>query len=194
MTTELEDRLREEIRRVTVGVRVPPGLAEKARRHLRRRIAARAATAAAAAVAVAGAIVAAGIIGASPPVRALTAAYVARHVESALESAAAAHDIVYTRSTDGSRENWTYRGSNGLSSRYEQFWHGQLVSATGQTVTPVGTTTITVVYTTKQWFTGKLPPRSPLVPPVPPYNPRPQTSCRAQISLNFNQPLPVLAA
>lgn len=194
MSTELEDRLREEIRRVTAGVRVPPGLAEKARRRLRRRIAVRAVVAAGTAAAIAGAIVATVTTGASPEVNTLTTAYVVRHVESALASAAAAHDIVYRRATDGHIEQWTYRGPNGLSSRDEDFWHGQLVDAIGQTITPAGTTTITVVYTTKTWWTAKIRSAVPFLSVVPPYNPRPQTSCRAQISLDFNQPLPVLAA
>jgi hypothetical protein len=192
MSTELEDRLREEIRHATAGVRVPPGLAEKAWRRRRRRIAGRV-VAAGTAAAAAGAIVAVGTTGASPPVRAFTTAYVVRHVEAALDAAAAADDIVYQRITGGSREIWTYRGPSGLLSRNAVFWHGQLVIDSGQVVTPAGGTAINVIYSTRTWYTAKIPAGSPLLR-VMPYNPSPQTSCRARMSLDFNQPVQVLTA
>jgi hypothetical protein len=99
MNTDIEDRLRTDMARFTRDVRVPPGLALRARRHNRKRrktlriaVASGAVTAvAASSVAIAGV---AGAFGSAPATQtAQTTAYVLRHVENAL-SPASVRDLI----------------------------------------------------------------------------------------------------
>jgi hypothetical protein len=164
MNTELEDRLRAEMRHATAGARVPPGLARRAWRSRRRRITTRAATAAGTAAVVAAAAVAAGTAGASRDTGIHTTAYVVQHAESALSEAVAANDIMYLRDTDGTQETWFSSGPAGPVSRTEIF------SVPGQLVWDIGTnlTTDTVTgvsYGTKTWERSN--PRTYPGPPRP---------------------------
>jgi hypothetical protein len=150
MSTELEDRLRAEMRHATAGARVPPGLARRAWRNRRRRITTRAATAAGTAAVVAAAVAAAGTAGASRDTGTHTTAYVVRHAESALSEAVTANDIMYLRDTDGTQETWFSSGPAGPASRTEIF------SAPGQLIYDIGTNATTdtltgVSYGTKTW-------------------------------------------
>jgi hypothetical protein len=172
MSTELEDRLLWEMREVTAGRRVPPGLARRAWRNRRRRIMTRAvagtAAAAAAAAAVTVALVAAGTTGASRDVGSQTTAYIVKQAESALNTAVAANDIMDLRATDGTTEGWFYLGPQGLSGRYEIFSEsGQPVMDTGLAATPASWTTTRVFYHTKTWWRAAERSTTPLPrPPV----------------------------
>jgi hypothetical protein len=111
MSTELEDRLRADMRRFAADLRVPPGLARRAYLHRRkRRTMLRALTASgAAAVLAASAIAVAGVTGAFgpatarpavpalPPATASLTAYVLRHVEGALAPTRVDNLVGYTR-------------------------------------------------------------------------------------------------
>jgi hypothetical protein len=156
ISTEFEDRLREEMRHATAGVPVPAGLIRRARRGRRRRIVTRAGAASAvAAVAAASAVVVShGTTGASRDSGVYTTAFVVRHVESALGAATGADEIAYLHAADGSRDLWLYDGPQGQSARTEIFSPaGQLGTEVGHTVTPAGLdTTTAVLFTTKTWW------------------------------------------
>jgi hypothetical protein len=154
--SDLEDRLRREMRQATAGERMPPGLARRAQRNRRRRIMTRATTAAGTAAAVAAVTVAAaGTAGAPRNAGIRTTAYVVEHTESALVTAAA--DIMVTRATDGRQEYWLYQEKGPDSqSRIETF------SGTGQPVTDIAIVVAlpaevetSVSYPTKTWWRGQ---------------------------------------
>src|ERR1035441_6812443 len=113
ISSDFEDRLGEEMRQATAGVSPPTGLVRQARRAGRRRLtigaAATAATAAAVAVAV---VVTTGAVGAPQNAGTHTTAYVVRHVESALDTAAAADDIAYLHVPGGSSTVWYHSAFN----------------------------------------------------------------------------------
>jgi len=180
MSTELEDRLRWEMREVTAGARVPPGLARRAWRNRRRRIMTRATAAAGTAAAVAVALVAAGTTGASRDAGSHTTAYVVRHAESALVTAVAANDIMYLRATDGTAERWFYLAPQGSSNRYEVFSaSGQPLMDIGVTATPASRTVTWVFYRAKTWWRME-----GAATPTP--QPAAQNSCRSQIPVGLD--------
>jgi hypothetical protein len=165
ISTEFEDRLREEMRHATAGVPAPAGLVRRARRGKRRRVMIRAgAASAAAAVAVAGAVVVSH--GTSRDSGVYTTAFVVRHVESALGTATGTDEIAYLREADGSRDLWLYEGPQGQSARTEIFSPaGQLATEMGHTVTPTGLdTTTTVLFTTKTWWQWSVQGSAPQAP------------------------------
>jgi hypothetical protein len=181
MNTELEDRLRWEMREVIDGARVPPGLARRAWRNRRRRIMTRATAAAGTAAAVAVALVAAvGPTGASRDVGTHTTAYIVRHAESALGTAVAANDIMYLRATDGTATRWFYLGPGGSSNRYETFSApGQPGMDIGVAATPASRTITWVFYRTKTWWRMEQ-----AATPAP--RPAAQKSCSAQIPVSLD--------
>jgi hypothetical protein len=180
MSTELEDRLWWEMREVTAGARVPPGLARRAWRNRRRRIMTRATAAAGAAATVAVALVAAGTTGASRDVGSHTTAYIVKQAESALDTAVAANDIMYLRATDGTAERWFYREPEGLSNRYEIFSApGQPGMDIGVTATPASRTITWVFYRTKTWW--RMQHAATLAP-----QPAAQKSCSSQIPVSLD--------
>ena len=141
ISTEFEERLREEMRHATTGVSVPSGLVRRARRARRRRIAARASAASAvAAVAVAAAvIVSSGTTGASRDSGTYTTAYVVKHVTSALD---AVNEIAYMHFASppgmAPMDLWVYDGPRGQAYRAEYFspLGGQPILEVGTTATP----------------------------------------------------------
>jgi hypothetical protein len=180
MSTELEDRLRWEMREVTAGARVPPGLARRARRNRRRRIMTRATAAAGTAAAVAVALVAAGTTGASRDVGSHTTAYIVKHAESALDTAVAANDIMYVRSADGSERRWFYLGPQGSSNRWEIIPSpGQPSMDMGVAATPASRTITWVFYRAKTWWRIEQ-----AATPAP--QPRAHNSCSSQIPLSLD--------
>jgi len=97
MNGAVEDLLREGLDRLTAELQVPPGVAGRARSHLRRRkMVTRAALAGGAAAVTAAAVVAATVPGqgGAAPLRARTAAYVVTRVENAL---ATANKVIQTK-------------------------------------------------------------------------------------------------
>jgi hypothetical protein len=180
MSTELEDRLWWEMRDVTAGARVPPGLARRAWRNRRRRIMTRAAAAAGTAAAVAVALVAAGATGASRGADVHTTAYIVKHAESALDTAVAANDIMYLRATDGTAERWFYLGPQGSSNRYETFsGSGQPGMDIGVAATPASRTITWVGYRTRTWWRMEQ-----AATPAP--QPAAQDSCSSQIPVGLD--------
>jgi hypothetical protein len=141
ISTEFEERLREEMRHATTGVSVPSGLVRKARRARRRRIAARASAASAvAAVAVAAAVIVSnGTTGASRDSGTYTTAYVVKHVTSALH---AVNEIASVRLAPSPGEApldlWVRDGPRGLAYRAEYFDSsgGEPILEVGMTATP----------------------------------------------------------
>jgi len=156
ISTEFEERLREEMGHATTGVSAPSGLVRRARRDRRRRIVSRAgAASAAAAVAVAGAlIVSNGTAGASRDSGTYTTAYVVKHVESALD---AANEIAYMHVTSrvaSPMDIWAYDRPQGQAYRAEYFdlRSGELFEEVGMTATPTNYQTyITVYFFDKTW-------------------------------------------
>src|ERR1017187_6333606 len=214
ISSDFEDRLREEMRQATAGVSPPSGLVRQARRAGRRRLtigaAATAATAAAVAVAV---VVTTGAVGAPQNAGTHTTAYVVRHVESALDTAAAADDIAYlhvpggfgtawyysahnmasetgiayTNAPGGSLNVWLYNGPQGMITRTSDLSsQGQPYSDLEGSMTSAGTTITLVSYPAKassRYTDSATPPRQP--PP----------SCSEQIPLSVTaSSLPVLTA
>ena len=157
ISTEFEERLREEMRHATTGVSAPSGLVRRARRARRRRIISRAgAASAAAAVAVAGAmIVSNGTTGASRDSRTYTTtAYVVKHVESALDTVNEIAYMHYTSDIAASMDVWAYDGPQGQAYRAEYFdpRSGQLFQEAGMTATPANyATDIAVYFYNKTW-------------------------------------------
>lgn len=162
MSTEFEERLREEMRHFTTGVSAPSGLVRRARRDRRRRIASRASAAAAAvAVAVTGAVIVSnGTTGASRDSGTYTTAYVVKHVESALH---AVNKIAYAHFTAlyaSPMDIWVYDGPRGQMYRAEYFsvLGGGLSQEAGMTVTPANYTTfIDVGFDYKIWYKESYP-------------------------------------
>jgi hypothetical protein len=156
ISTEFEERLREEMRHATSGVSAPSGLVRRARRDRRRRIVSRASAAsAAAAVAVAGAVIVSnGTTGASRDSGTYTTAYVVKHVESALD---AVNEIAYLHFTSpgvSPMDLWVYDGPHGQAYRAEYFslFGGQPFQEVGMTATPANYQTwINVDPTHKTW-------------------------------------------
>jgi hypothetical protein len=180
MSTELEDRLWWEMREVTAGARVPPGLARRAWRNRRRRIMTRATAAAGTAAAVAVALVAAGTTGASRDVGSHATAYIVKHAESALDTAVAANDIMYLRATDGAARRWFYLAPEGSSNRYEVFSaSGQPGMDIGVAATPASRTITWVFYRTKTWWSMK-------GAAIPASHPAAQKSCSSRISVSLD--------
>ncbi len=140
ISTEFEERLREEMRHATTGVSAPSGLVRRARRARRRRIVSRASAAsAAAAVAVAGAVIVSnGTTGASRDSGTYTTAYVVKHVESALDAVNEIAYVHFTSSGDAPMDYWVYNGPRGQAYRAEYFslFGGQLFEEVGMTATP----------------------------------------------------------
>jgi hypothetical protein len=181
ISTEFEDRLREEMRYATTGVSAPSGLVRRARRARRRRIVSRASVAcagAAVAVAVAGAVIVSnGTTGASRDSGTYTAAYVVKHAESALD---AVNEIASVRYMSSPRwvvspmDLWVYDGPQGQAYRAEYFdvFGGGLFQEIGMTATPANYQTWTVVYPThktwyKQSYQGPKPSRTGCGTPLP---------------------------
>lgn len=156
ISTEFEERLREEMRHATSGISAPSGLVRRARRDRRRRIVSRASAAfAAAAVAVAGAVIVSnGTTGASRDSGTYTTAYVVKHVESAVD---AVNEIAYMHFTApyvAPMDIWVYDGPQGQASRAEYFdpRSGQLFQEFGMTATPTNYETyINVYFFAKTW-------------------------------------------
>lgn len=156
ISTEFEERLREEMRHATTGVSAPSGLVRRARRARRRQIVSRAsAVFVAAAVAVAGAmIVSNGTTGASRDSRTYTTAYVVKHVESALDTVNEIAYMHYTSDIAASMDVWAYDGPQGQAYRAEYFdpRSGQLFQEAGMTATPANyATDIAVYFYNKTW-------------------------------------------
>jgi hypothetical protein len=215
ISSDFEDRLREEMRQATAGVSPPSGLVRRARRAGRRRLTTGAAATAATAAAVAAAVVVStGAVGAPQDAGTHTTAYVVRHVESALDTATAADDIAYLHVPDGSANVWFYSAHNMASETGIAYphapggslnvWlyngpHGMItrtsdLSSQGQpysdlegSVTSSGTTVTLVSYPAKAWsrYTD-----SATTPPA-----SPPASCGEQIPLSVTaSSLPVLTA
>lgn len=156
ISTEFEERLREEMRHATTGIAAPSGLVRKARRDRRRRIVSRASAAAAAvAVAVAGTVIVSnGTTGASPDSGTYTTAYVVKHVESALDAVNKIAYVHYTSHFIAPMDIWAYDGPQGQAYRAEYFdpVHGQLFQEVGMTATPANYQTyIAVYFDNKTW-------------------------------------------
>lgn len=177
ISTEFEERLREEMRHAATGVSVPSGLVRRARRARRRRIVFRAgAASAAAAVAVAGAVIVSnGTTGASRDSGTYTTAYVVKHVKSALD---AVDEIAYMHFTAppgvSPMDVWVHDGPRGQSYRAEYFDSnaGQLFLEVGITATPANYETWINVNPlqgtwSKQSFQGPLPSGTGCGTPVP---------------------------
>jgi hypothetical protein len=170
ISSDFEDRLREEMRQATAGVSPPSGLVRQARRAGRRRLtigaAAAAATAAAVAVAV---VVTTGAVGAPRDAGIHTTAYVVKHVESALGTTARADDIAYVHATDGYSDSWLYDGPQGVLTRVIRFSsQGQPIQQYRISQTSAGARPIftTVVYQRKTWTRLPGPPLLPLTRPL----------------------------
>lgn len=156
ISTEFEERLREEMRHATTGVSAPSGLVRRARRDRRRRIVSRASAAsAAAAVAVAGTVIVSnGTTGASRDSGTYTTAYVVKHVESALDAVNKIAYMHYTSHFVAPMDIWAYDGPQGQAYRAEYFspLGGQLFQEVGMTATPTNYQTyITVDPIHKTW-------------------------------------------
>ncbi len=190
ISSDFEDRLREEMRHATAGISSPSGLASRARRRRRQRLTIdAAATAVTAAAAVAAAVaVTTGAVGAPQDAGIYTTAYVIKHVESALGTAAAADDIGYAHATDGHQSQWFYNGPQGMMTRLSGLSpQGRPTLQLGRSVTSAGTTVTIVNYGAKTWSRRTFPRR--LAPARPP------TSCGQQIPLGVDaHNLPVLTA
>ena len=151
ISSEFEERLREEMRHATTGVSAPAGLVRKTRRDRRRRMVSRATAAcAAAAVAVTGAVIVSnGTTGASRDSAIYTTAYVVKHVQSALD---AVNEIAAVRFTSSPgivepMDLWVYDGPHGQAYRaeyFDEFGRG-LVEEIGITATPANYQTVIVV-------------------------------------------------
>lgn len=106
ISTEFEERLREEMRHATTGISAPSGLVRKTRRDRRRRI------------------VSNGTTGASRDSGSYTTAYVVKHAESALD---AVNEIAYVHFTSSPvravapMDLWVYDGPRGQAYRAEYF-------------------------------------------------------------------------
>jgi hypothetical protein len=141
ISTEFEERLREQLRHATTGISVPSGLVRRARRARRRRIVFRAGAASAAvAVAVTAAVIVSnGTTGASLDSGTYTTAYVVKHVKSALN---AVNEIAYVHFTPSpgmaALDLWVHDGPRGLAYRAQYFDTngGQLFLEVGITATP----------------------------------------------------------
>jgi hypothetical protein len=170
ISSDFEDRLREEMRQATAGVSPPSGLVRQARRAGRRRLTVGAAAAAATAAAVAVAVVVTtGAVGAPQDAGIYTTAYVVKHVESALGTAATVDDIEYLHATDGYRNSWLYNGPQGVLMRtsVSSSPHGQPTAELGISQTSAGTTFTTVDYQPKTWVRRTGPPeRAAARPPA----------------------------
>jgi hypothetical protein len=156
ISTEFEERLREEMRHATTGVSAPSGLVRRARRARRRRMVSRtSAIFVAAAVAVVGAvIVSTGTTGASRDSGTYTTAYVVKHVESALHAVNEIAHMHYTSQIAASMDVWAYDGPQGQAYRAEYFdpRSGQLFQEAGMTATPANhATDIDVYFYNKTW-------------------------------------------
>ena len=215
ISSDFEDRLRQEMRQATAGGSPPSGLVRRARRAGRRRLTTGAAATAATAAAVAAAVaVSTGAVGAPQDAGTHTTAYVVQHVESALGTAAAAADIAYlhvpggsanvwfysafdmaagtgiayTHAPGGSLNVWLYNGPQGMITRTSDLSsQGQPYSDLEASVTSAGTTITLVSYPAKAWsrYTASATP-----PPA-----SPPASCGEQIPLSVNAYyLPVLTA
>jgi hypothetical protein len=158
ISTEFEERLREEMRHATTGVSAPSGLVRRARRDRRRRIVSRA-SAASAAVAVAGAVIVSnGTTGESRDSGTYTTAYVVKHVESALDAVNKIANIHYTSDVVAPMDIWAYDGPQGQAYRAEYFvprdglHGGQLFQEVGMTATPTNYESyIDVYFLDKTW-------------------------------------------
>jgi hypothetical protein len=198
MSTEFEDRLREEMRHATEGALVSPGLVGRARGDRRRRrvMTSAAVAATAATAAVAAAIVATGATEASRESGIRTTAYIVSHVDSALGTAGSAQDIAYLRGDGGLVYRWLYSGPQGTSSRNKLLPGGGRPGEvdTGSTTTRAGTTSTSVNYHTKTWWRRSFPDTSASPASGALSKPSPRGSCTAQVALDV-QPstLPVLA-
>lgn len=189
MSTEFEDRLREEMRHANAGVSVSPGLIRRVVRSRQRRVMTGTAAAVAAVAAVAAAIVTTGATGASRDGGTYTTAYIVSHIDSALGTAASAQDIAYLSETGGLVYRWLYNGPQGVLTRNElQSGGGRLGEIdTGTATTQAGTTSTLVNYYTKTWWQQ--------TSPETPGQPVPPSSCAAQVQLDVQSAtLPVLAA
>lgn len=158
ISTEFEERLREEMRHATTGISTPSGLVRRARRDRRRRIVTRASAASAAmAVAVAGAVIVSnGTTGASRDSGTYTTAYVVKHIESALDATNEIAYIHYTSRFIAPMDVWAYDGPKGQAYRADYFdpLNGLLFEEVGMTATPANYQTwITVNPIHKTWFT-----------------------------------------
>jgi hypothetical protein len=184
ISSDFENRLRDEMRQATAGVSPPSGLVRRARRGNRRRLTTRAATAAATVAAVAAAVaVTTRVVGAPQDTGTYTTAYVVQHVESALDTATTADDIArlhipdgfpgewfyapldmpaetgiaYTHAPGGSFNVWLYNGPLGKITRTSNLSsQGQPYSDLEDSVTSAGITVTLVNYPTKAWsrYTG----------------------------------------
>jgi hypothetical protein len=190
MTTEFEDRLREQMRHATAGVRVraPASLISDARQGRRRHIMARATAAGVAAAATAAVIVTTGTAGAPRDAGIQTTGYVINHVESGLNTVAAADDIAYLRGTDGSVDQWLYNGPRGVMTRVSASTpQAQPALEMGSATTSAGTTTTLVAYKVKTWWRMFTPGTARLA--------NPPASCHEQIPVDMSAyTLPVLTA
>jgi hypothetical protein len=150
ISTEFEERLREEMRHATTGISAPSGLVRRARRGRRRRIVSRASAASAAvAVAVAGTVIVSnGTTGASRDSGTYTTAYVVKHVESALDAVNKIAHIRYTSHFVAPMDIWAYDGPQGQAYRAKYFdpVRGQLFQEIGMTATPTNYETYIAVY------------------------------------------------
>jgi hypothetical protein len=179
ISTEFEERLREEMRHATTGVSAPSGLVRRARRNRHRAIVSRASAAcAAAAVAVAAAVIVSnGTTGASRDSGTYTTAYVVKHVQSALD---AVNEIAYMHFTSSPAwavspmDIWVYDGPQGQASRAEYFSSlgGQLLEEIGTTATPANYATSIIVDPngktwSKQSYQGPKPSGTGCGTPVP---------------------------
>ena len=179
ISTEFEERLREEMRHATTGISAPSGLVRRARRDRRRRIVSRASAACAAvAVAVAGAVIVSnGTTGASRDSGIYTTAYVVKHAESALDAVNEIASVRYMSSPSwvvSPMDLWVYDGPRGQAYRAEYFdvFSGGLFEEIGMTATPTNYQTWTDVDPThktwsKQSYQGPKPSRTGCGAPMP---------------------------
>jgi hypothetical protein len=178
--TDFEQVLWEDLYRSTAGIEIRPGLAARAYRRRKRRIAARAVTATAAAAAIAiSATAALGQPGTGT--RAMTAAYVISRSEAALTAVTAENPVVYLDvdlsggvGLDGMNQSAEVRYV-----QQEQWYYGNQpmlgvdVNAAGQPVYASGLTGNTatgVDYGAKAWWQTQIPPSenkpSPIIAPT----------------------------
>jgi hypothetical protein len=179
ISTEFEERLREEMRHATTGVSAPSGLVGRARRARRRRIVSRVSAAcAAAAVAVAGAVIVSnGTTGASRDSGTYTTAYVVKRAESALDAVNEIASVRYMSSPSWAvspMDLWVYDGPQGQAYRAEYFdaFSGRLFEEIGMTATPANYQTWTDVYPahktwSRQSYQGPKPGRTGCGTPLP---------------------------
>jgi hypothetical protein len=156
ISTEFEERLREEMRHATTGISAPSGLVRRARRDRRRRIVSRVSAAAVAvAVTVAGAVIVSnGTTGASRDSGTHTTAYVVKHVESALDAVNKIAYMHYTSHFVAPMDIWAYDGPQGQAYRTEYFdpVRGELFQEVGMTATPTNYQTyIAAYFDNKTW-------------------------------------------